>query len=481
LRRRASRDQDRRFLVEGAQGVREALAGDRAEIDELFTADPLHELALRARERGVTVHEVGPAAIGKIASTVTPQDVLGVAPFRDVDLTEIPPGGCVAVLHEVRDPGNAGTVVRSADAAGADAVVFTASSVDPYNPKAVRATAGSLFHLPIVRGADPAAALDALRSSGHRILAMAGDGGESLYAADLTGPIAFVFGNEAHGLPADVRRSADAVVRVPQSGRAESLNLAAAATVCLFEWARRRLGRGQVLDEMITAAAHDIRSPLTAMKGFTYTLERRWPELGDDERAAMLTAIAHDADRMDHVVRLLVDAARVASGALDLFPESTDVHACIAMVAAQRARDPDQPVLTWSGDPGPFLVDATRLRTAVLAFCEVLAWWGGEGAIAVRTTASAPEGGFALEARRRADRDVDAATIGALFLPRPPGTGGGSKIGPYVVRGVVETQGGRVWGALEDGDLVLRMVLPNAHRIPRDDAPAGGDPERGDR
>ena len=119
-----------------------------------------------------------------------------------------------------------------------------------------------------------------------RVLAMDGHGDEDLYAVDLSGPIAFVFGNEAHGLPPEVIASADATVRVPHRGKAESLNLAAAATVCLFEWARRRHSGTAALETIVAAAAHDIRSPLTAMKGFGYALEKRWNVMTEEQRDA---------------------------------------------------------------------------------------------------------------------------------------------------------------------------------------------------
>jgi K+-sensing histidine kinase KdpD len=202
--------------------------------------------------------------------------------------------------------------------------------------------------------------------------------------------VAFVFGNEAAGLPDDIVRRADATVRVPHAGRAESLNLAAAATVCLFDWARRHETAGTELETLIAAAAHDIRSPLTAMKGFGYALERRWTDMNDDQRALMLAGIVHDADRMDQTLRLLVDAARVASGALEPYPERTDLGDLVESIAAQQARDPEHPAITWRGDPGPFFVDATRLRTAILAFDEALGWWAGEGPIEV---VAAREGG----------------------------------------------------------------------------------------
>jgi TrmH family RNA methyltransferase len=156
----------------------------------------------------------------------------------------------------VRDPGNAGTVLRSVDAAGGDAVLFSARSVDVYNAKTVRASAGSLFHVPVVRELDTAVAIEDLRGRGLKVLAMDAAAESDLHELDLTDPVAFVFGNEAWGLPEEIARLADAGVRIPIAGRAESLNLAAAATVCVFEWARqRREGRGAIEADTRTDAS----------------------------------------------------------------------------------------------------------------------------------------------------------------------------------------------------------------------------------
>jgi len=248
LKKRALREKDRRFLVEGSQGVTEAL-GTPASLHEVFVLADRHPRLIAVRdlagERGIPVHEVSPDVMAHLTSTVTPQGVVGVSAFVDVslDVAGSAPGP-VALLVEVRDPGNAGTILRSADAAGAGAVVFSTSSVDPYNPKAVRATAGSLFHVPVVRMADTPAAAAALRQAGRRILGADARGATSVYDADLHGPVAVVFGNEAHGLSEEARTEVDDTIRVPIAGRAESLNLAAAATVVLFEYARQRAERG---------------------------------------------------------------------------------------------------------------------------------------------------------------------------------------------------------------------------------------------
>jgi TrmH family RNA methyltransferase len=244
LKKRALRQRDRRFLVEGSQGVAEALASSAA-VREVFVvsdpADRLSHLHHLARARGVPVHEVSPEVMAHLTSTVTPQGVVAVAEFVDVPLEALLSArGPLAMLVEVRDPGNAGTILRSADASGAGGVVFTTSSVDPYNPKAVRATAGSLFHVPVVGQAEPHTCAEALRRAGFRVLGADARGRTSVYDADLRGRVVVVFGNEAHGLPAEAMFEVDDTIRVPISGRAESLNLAAAAAVILFECARQR-------------------------------------------------------------------------------------------------------------------------------------------------------------------------------------------------------------------------------------------------
>ena len=462
LKNHAFREEERRFLAEGPQAVREALASDGL-LEVLFAIDEIDPLVVQAGRAGAEVHLVSEDVMGRLTSTVTPQGLVGVVPHVDVGLEALPTQGCIAVLHEVRDPGNAGTVLRSADAAGAGGVVFTQTSVDVYNPKTVRASAGSLFHLPVVRDVTTTDAVAHLRAGGFRILAMAADGAGQIYDEDLLGTVAFVFGNEAHGLPADVLRQADAVVRVPHAGRAESLNLAAAATVCLFEWARRqRQGAREALETIVAASAHDIRSPLTAMKGFGYALEKRWATMTDEQRAMMLQGIVYDADRMDTIVRQLVDAARVAAGSLELFPEQVDLGRLVVELGEHLRRDPDHPRLDWRGDMDRILVDPARLRTTLLAFVEAEVWWAREGDIVVE----AERDGDLLRMRVIRDgSEVDLAGAEQLYLPRKPGTGSGSKIGLYVARGVVQAQGGRTWAEVAGTRLVFHLELPLAAMV----------------
>ncbi|MFI1577743.1 TrmH family RNA methyltransferase [Embleya sp. NPDC020630] len=253
LAKRAFRARERLFLAEGPQAVREAVALPGTLREMYITpevAERYPDLVAGAHEARVPVFTATDEVVAAISQTVTPQGVVALCRFVDVTLEHAMAARphLVAVLANVRDPGNAGTVLRAADAAGAEAVVLTDASVDPYNPKAVRASVGSLFHLPVVTGARIEDTVAALRAAGMRILAADGAGeadldGE-LDAGGLAGPTAWIFGNEAWGLPEQTRALADAVVRVPIHGRAESLNLATAAAVCLYASARAQRGHG---------------------------------------------------------------------------------------------------------------------------------------------------------------------------------------------------------------------------------------------
>jgi TrmH family RNA methyltransferase len=243
LTKRALRQRERAFLAEGPQAVSEALASGTRMSGLFVTAQAQSRhagLVAQAADSGVDVQVISGEAMGELAQTVTPQGLLAVCDFIDVPLERVTAArpALVALLANIRDPGNAGTVLRAADAAGADAVIFTDASVDVYNGKCVRASAGSLFHLPVVAGAGLPAAVAALRGAGLRVLAADGRGSSTLddprTRAALRIPTAWLFGNEAWGLPGDLLALADESVAVPIYGRAESLNLAAAAAVCLY-------------------------------------------------------------------------------------------------------------------------------------------------------------------------------------------------------------------------------------------------------
>ncbi|MFG2306164.1 TrmH family RNA methyltransferase [Actinacidiphila glaucinigra] len=250
LAKRSFRGKERRFLAEGPQAVREAMA-HLVEVYVTPEAAARHDgIVAAARAAGVPVLTATDEVVAEMSDTVTPQGIIGLCRFLDTPFEEVLRGRpkLVAVLAHVRDPGNAGTVLRCADAAGAEAVVLTDASVDLYNPKAVRASVGSLFHLPVAVGVPMETVVDGLRGAGVRLLAADGAGERDLDAeldeGTMGGPTAWIFGNEAWGLPEETRALADEVVRVPIHGRAESLNLATAAAVCLYASARAQRAPG---------------------------------------------------------------------------------------------------------------------------------------------------------------------------------------------------------------------------------------------
>lgn len=240
LSRRSVRTERRLFLADGPKAVQGALEVPDRVVEVFATTAAAEAYADLLAAAPVTLVE--DRALASLSDAVTPAGVVAVCRHVDVPWASVAarPGiRLVAICADVRDPGNAGTVIRCADAAGADAVVLAGDAVDLYNPKTIRASVGSAFHLPIVVERDPLAAVHVARAAGLRVLA-ADMAGTSVFAADelLAGPTAWLFGNEAWGLPDALAAEADQVVSIPIFGRAESLNLATAAAVCLYASAR---------------------------------------------------------------------------------------------------------------------------------------------------------------------------------------------------------------------------------------------------
>ncbi len=205
------------------------------------------QVCRRAAAAGARVLHLAPGVLERVADTVTPQPVLAVLPMLEEPAAGDPawaagPGALVVVLVDVRDPGNAGTVLRAADASGAAAVVYAGESVDPYNPKTVRASAGSLFHVPLAVRTDPFAVAAEMGAAGFRTLASVVRGGEDYAALDWSVPSALFLGNESAGLDAALCETLTGAVAIPMAGRAESLNVGVAGAVVCFEAFRQRRG-----------------------------------------------------------------------------------------------------------------------------------------------------------------------------------------------------------------------------------------------
>ncbi len=244
LAKREARAQTGLFLLEGPQAVAEALTFRPELMVELYATpsalDRYTDIAQVAVDAGVDVEFVTEQVLESMADTVTPQGIVAVCHQFPTSLKDILARGprLLAILEEVRDPGNAGTIIRAADAAGADGVILSGRSVDLYNPKVVRATTGSLFHLPVAIAADLETVVERVKAAGLQLIAADIKGEDLLSAREagaLGGPTAWLFGNEARGLSAEYLALADRAVAVPIYGHAESMNLATAASVCLYE------------------------------------------------------------------------------------------------------------------------------------------------------------------------------------------------------------------------------------------------------
>jgi RNA methyltransferase, TrmH family len=237
LHRQIVRRREARFLAEGPNLVEAALR--RGLVSEVFVTESA-SARFGSMLTDVQVHLVTERAAKVLSETVTPVGLVAVCSVPEVGLDDVLADAprLVAVAVEISEPGNAGTLIRIADAMGADAVVLAGHSVDPYNGKCLRASAGSIFSIPVVAEPDAVRTVTALGEAGLQVLATTVDGEVSLDDADLSGPIAWLFGPEAHGLPPDLAEMATHRVNIPMPGNSESLNVASAAAICLYQSAR---------------------------------------------------------------------------------------------------------------------------------------------------------------------------------------------------------------------------------------------------
>ena len=240
LRQARARASERAFVIEGPKLLGEALLAG-AVIERVYVAagaEGLGDVLDRAGAAGIDVATLATGVIERVADAATPQPVLAVLPSVTVPWAAVTTATFVVVGVDVQDPGNAGTIMRSAAAAGAGAVLFAGASVDPLNPKTVRASAGSVFHVPVVDGGEPAAMLDQVGARGLRRLGATAAQGTPCDEADLTVPVAIVVGNEAHGLPPGL--PLDGMLCIPMAGPTESLNVAMATSILCYEVGRQR-------------------------------------------------------------------------------------------------------------------------------------------------------------------------------------------------------------------------------------------------
>jgi TrmH family RNA methyltransferase len=244
LQKRATRWTERVFVAEGVEVVRCGIEAGCVP-ESVYVAEDAQgnrevvSLVSATLARGSRVFPLAAGVADRVADTVTPHPVFGVFAMTDVEFAEIPHPTLAVACVDVRDPGNAGTVLRTCDAAGVDVVVCCGGTVDPYNPKTVRSSAGSIFHVRLVVTADVTSALEWFRASGLTVYGTDADGTDYT-SLDLTSPSAFVLGNEAAGLPPELLEGLDGTLAIPMAGRAESLNVGVACAVLCFEARRQR-------------------------------------------------------------------------------------------------------------------------------------------------------------------------------------------------------------------------------------------------
>jgi TrmH family RNA methyltransferase len=244
LQKRSARWAERVFVAEGVEASRCGLEAGAVPESVFVTWDSVGQaevasVVATAGAAGARTYQLARGVAERVADTVTPHPVLSVFPMLDRPLEDLGHPEVAVVCVDVRDPGNAGTVLRTCDAAGVGAVIFAGGTVDPYNPKTVRSSAGSIFHVPLVVAADVGPVLARLRADGLTVYGTAA-AGTDYAAADLTVPVGIVLGNEAAGLPAELLAELAGPLAVPMAGRAESLNVAMACAVLCFEANRQR-------------------------------------------------------------------------------------------------------------------------------------------------------------------------------------------------------------------------------------------------
>lgn len=480
-RQRSLRASEHAFVLEGEKIIAEALAAgavmEAVFVDDLSMQVPdIASLLSRCSEVGVRIYRLSAGVLERVTSTVTPQPVVAIAPWCDVQLAALENPTFVVVCADVRDPGNAGTVLRSAEAAGADGVVFCEGSVDVFNPKTVRASAGSLFHVPIVCGGSPREVLGSLGEAGIRRIGTVATGGTPYDEIDFSAPLALVVGNEANGLPEEIADQIDELVTIPMAGRSESLNVSMATSVLSFEVLRRRTRsaptvyerrRGPRMDpvgmEIVATVSHELRSPLTAVKGYTSLLLNRADRIGDEQRMTMLAQIHHEADRVTRLISELLDISRLETGRLVLQRRMVDLVTLAASVVDKVSMDyPEMSCsLEFEDDFPQVYADSDKLEQVLTNLVENATKYGNPQGVVVQGATGDRTVSIAVADRGEGIPTSDLPKIFHKFFRRDHGRPTGSGLGLWISRGLVEAHGGTLEAQSTQGQgSVFRFTLP---------------------
>lgn len=447
-------------MLEGPHVVEAALDADAA-LEAVFV-EPGAPSGLLARltERGVPILELEAGALARVVDAATPQPIAAIAPIPVVPLAEAVAaagraGAPLVVVVDVQDPGNVGALLRSAEASGAAAFVAAGVSADPFGPKAVRASAGAVFHLPVAVTDDTGQVLRELAAADLDVVATDASGPVAVTDADLSGAVALLFGNEAEGL-GDRLEVVDHVVAVPIAGRAESLNVAAAGAVVCFEAHRQRAGAtaGSTAMDVVSTVSHELRSPLTSIQGYTSLLLDRWERFSDEQKRLLLAEMHDDAGRVARMVGELLDVSRLETGRLTLQRQRVDL-ASLARTAVERvaltipeldaelAIDEQLPVVL--GDPD-------KLQQVMLNLVENAAKYADP--IGIRIVGGQPDGDHVQVCVVDQGAGIPPEDLDRIFTKffrrehqRPSGIG----LGLWISRGVMEAHGGSLTASSKMG------------------------------
>jgi signal transduction histidine kinase len=466
--RRLGRDRGARrdegvYLIEGPTLVGEALDAGVALEGIYVEDDAFPDLVARASAAGLEVACTVSGGLERVLTTTTPQPIAAVARIVEPDPHALEVATFVVVLAGVADPGNAGALLRIAEGAGADLVVFVDDAVDPYNPKTVRASAGSVFRMPVLV-AQGDEVLRSLGSLGVQRLGLVAEGGRLYDSIDLTVPIAVVLGNESEGLPAALSARIDLELTVPMAGATESLNVATAAAVVSFEAAKQRRAGGRTLSavEVVNAVGHELRSPLTAVKGFTSMMLKRWERLEDDEKRQMLGEVNTEADRVTRVVGELLDISRLEIGKLRLQRRLLHLDQVADEVVEQlRTRFPELECRVDVPDDLPRVsADPDKVEQVIRNLIENAAKYASSEV----EVAGAVEDGMVRVCVRDHGPGLSADELESVFLMRPKREGqnpSGSGFGLWISRALIEAHGGTLTATSEPGQgSAFCMSLP---------------------
>lgn len=240
------RQENKQFVVEGIRSVEEAISsGAHVQYclcSENISGDRIESLQRAAQKKGIKIYMISGDLIDEICDTETPQGIVAIVDRENYSLKQLTSGTDFLVIADrIQDPGNLGTIIRTADAAGADGVVLSEGTVDPYSPKVLRSTMGSVFHIPVVSVPDICDAIDTMKENGFSIYASSLEGSSPYYSREYNGKVAIVIGNEASGVDPKILLKSDRLIKIPMPGQAESLNAAVAGGILMFEVIRKRL------------------------------------------------------------------------------------------------------------------------------------------------------------------------------------------------------------------------------------------------